>query len=86
MLKNLQKQYHMNMKNQNNQSNERKVHMNKNTNKIIFYILDFIFLMLSYILCDYITDKINLVIGILIGLSSYIIIFYILRKILNIKE
>lgn len=60
--------------------------MNKNTNKIIFYILDFIFLMLSYILCDYITDKINLVIGILIGLSSYMIIFYILRKVLNIKE
>ena len=60
--------------------------MNKNTNKIIFYILDFIFLMLSYILCDYLTDKINLVIGILIGLSSYMIIFYILRKVLNIKE
>ena len=60
--------------------------MNKNTNKIIFYILDFIFLMLSYILCDYITDKINLVIGILISLPSYITIFYILRKILNIKE
>jgi len=76
----------MNMKNQNKQSNERELHMNKNTNRIIFYILDFIFLMLSYILCDYITDKINLVTGILIGLSSYMIIFYILRKVLNIKE
>lgn len=54
--------------------------------KIIFYILDFIFLILSYILCDYLTNKINLVTGILISLSSYIIIFYILRKILNIKE
>ena len=57
-----------------------------NKNKIIFYILDFIILILSYILCDYLTNKINLVIGILISLSSYITIFYILRKILNIKE
>jgi len=56
----------MNMKNQNKQSNERELHMNKNTNRIIFYILDFIFLMLSYILCDYITDKINKITGILI--------------------
>ena len=54
--------------------------------KIIFYILDFIFLILSYILCNYLTNKINLVTGILISLSSYIIIYYILRKILNIKE
>ena len=55
-------------------------------NKIIFYILEIIFLMLSYMLCDYLTNKINLLIGIIIALPSYMIIIFILRKILKIKE
>ena len=55
-------------------------------NKIIYYILDFIFLMLSYMLCDYLTDKINLLIGIIIALPTYMIIVFIIRKILKVKE
>ena len=55
-------------------------------NKIIFYILEIIFLMLSYMLCDYLTNKINLLIGIIIALPSYMIIIFIIRKILKIKE
>jgi len=54
--------------------------------KIIYHILDFIFLMLSYLLCDFLNKKINLVIGIIVGLTSYMIINYLLRKILKIKE
>ena len=60
--------------------------MNNKTNKIIYYILDFIFLMLSYMLCDYLTEKINLITGIIIALPSYMIIVYILQKFLKIKE
>lgn len=60
--------------------------MNNKTNKIIYYILDFIFLMLSYMLCDYLTEKINLITGIIIALPSYMIIVYILQKILKVKE
>lgn len=60
--------------------------MNNKTNKIIYYILDFIFLMLSYMLCDYLTNKINIITGIIIALPSYMIIVYILQKILKIKE
>lgn len=54
--------------------------MNTKKNKIIFHILDFIFLMASYMLCDYIADKTNLFIGIIVGLISYIIIVLILCK------
>ena len=60
--------------------------MNNKRNKIIYYILDFIFLMLSYMLCDYLTDKINLLIGIIIALPTYMIIVFILQKILKIKN
>ena len=60
--------------------------MNNKRNKIIYYILDFIFLMLSYMLCDYLTDKINLLTGIIIALPTYMIIIFIVRKILKIKE
>ena len=60
--------------------------MNNKRNKIIYYILDFIFLMLSYMLCDYLTDKINLLIGIIIALPTYMIIVFILQKILKIKD
>lgn len=60
--------------------------MNNKRNKIIYYILDFIFLMLSYMLCDYLTNKINLITGIIIALPSYMIIIFILQKILKIKE
>lgn len=60
--------------------------MKNKTNKIIYYILDFIFLMLSYMLCDYLTNKINIITGIIIALPSYMIIVYILQKILKIKE
>lgn len=60
--------------------------MNNKTNKIIYYILDFIFLMLSYMLCDYLTDKINLLTGIIIALPTYMIIVFILQKILKIKD
>jgi len=55
-------------------------------NKIIYYILDFIFLILSYMLCDYLTNKINLLIGIIIALPTYMIIIFILRKFLKVKE
>ena len=54
--------------------------------KIIYHILDFIFLMLSYLLCDYLNEKINIAIGIIVGLTSYMITNYLLRKILKIKE
>ena len=54
--------------------------------KIIYHILDLIFLSLSYLLCDYLNKKINLVIGLIIGLISYMIIDYLLRKILKIEE
>ena len=60
--------------------------MNNKRNKIIYYILDFIFLILSYMLCDYLTDKINLLIGIIIALPTYMIIVFILQKILKIKN
>ena len=60
--------------------------MNNKTNKIIYYILDFIFLMLSYMLCDYLTNKINLITGIIIALPSYMVIVYILQKNLKVKE
>lgn len=60
--------------------------MNNKRNKIIYYILDFIFLMLSYMLCDYLTDKINLLTGIIIALPTYMIIVFILQKILKIKN
>lgn len=60
--------------------------MNNKRNKIIYYILDFIFLMLSYMLCDYLTDKINLLTGIIIALPTYMIIVFILQKILKIKD
>ena len=75
----------MNMKNQNKQSN-KGVKTNMNKFKIIFYILDFIILILSYILCDYLTEKINLITGIIISLSLYTIVIFILRKILKIKN
>ena len=60
--------------------------MNNKRNKIIYYILDFIFLMLSYMLCDYLTNKINLLTGIIIALPTYMIIIFILQKILKIKN
>ena len=59
--------------------------MNNKTNKIIYYILDFIFLMLSYMLCDYLTNKINLITVIIIALPSYMVIVYILQKNLKVK-
>lgn len=59
--------------------------MNKKSKKIIFHILDFIFLILSYILCDYITIKINLITGIIIALPLYMISVFMLYKILKIK-
>lgn len=55
------------------------------TNKIIYHILDFIFLMLSYILCDYINTKTNIILGIIIGLTSYALSDFILKKALKIK-
>lgn len=60
--------------------------MTNKTRKIIFHILDFIFLILSYTLCDYLASKINLVIGIIISLPIYMIIVFILKKILKVKE
>lgn len=59
--------------------------MNKKSKKIIFHILDFIFLILSYMLCDYITIKINLITGIIIALPLYMISVFLLYKILKIK-
>lgn len=59
--------------------------MNKKSKKIIFHILDFIFLILSYMLCDYITIKINLITGIIIALPLYMISVFMLYKILKIK-
>ena len=59
--------------------------MNKKSKKIIFHILDFIFLILSYMLCDYITIKVNLITGIIIALPLYMISVFILSKILKIK-
>lgn len=53
--------------------------------KIIFYILDFIMLMLSYMLCDYITYKLNLIIGIIIGLIFYLLSSIFLYKIFKIE-
>lgn len=53
--------------------------------KIIYHILDLIFLSLSYLLCDYLNKKINLAVGLIIGLISYMIIDYLLRKILKIE-
>ena len=58
--------------------------MNNKNNKIIYHILDCIFLMLSYALCDYITSKINLAVGIIIALVIYMLISFILYKILKI--
>lgn len=54
--------------------------------KITYHILDLIFLSLSYLLCDYINEKLNLVVGLIIGLISYMIINYLLRKILKIDN
>lgn len=54
--------------------------------KFIYHIIDLIFLSLSYLLCDYINKKINLAIGLIIGFISYIIINYLLRKILKIAD
>jgi len=54
--------------------------------KILYHILDFVFLMLSYLLCDFLNKKINLVIGLIIGLISYMITNYLLRKILKIED
>ena len=53
--------------------------------KVIFYILDFIVLILSYILCDYLTLQFNITIGIIIGLFSYMGISLLLRKAFKIK-
>lgn len=52
-----------------------------NKEKVLYYILDFIFLMLSYLLCDFISSKSNIFIGICVGLISYLIVFYLLSKI-----
>lgn len=60
--------------------------MNAKKNKIIFHILDFIFLMVSYMLCDYIADKTNLFIGIIVCLISYAIIVLILCKIFKMEN
>lgn len=54
-------------------------------NKIIFHILDFIFLIISYMLCDYLTTKFNLLIGIIICLPTYMIIIFSLQKFLKVK-
>lgn len=54
--------------------------------KIIFYILDFLFLMASYMLCDFIAEKTNLLLGITVGLISYIVIIFILCKISKIHK
>ena len=59
--------------------------MNIKYKKIIFHILDFIFLISSYMLCDYLTIKINLPISILISLTIYTIISIILHKIFKIE-
>ena len=53
---------------------------------IIYHILDTIFLILSYLLCDYLNEKINLLLGLIVGIISYMIINYLLKKILKIKE
>jgi len=54
--------------------------------KIIYHVLDLIFLSLSYLLCDYINEKLNLVVGLIIGLITYMIINYLLKKLLKIDE
>ena len=60
--------------------------MSDKSKRVFLNILDFIFLMLSYMLCDFVSDKINLVTGIVIGLVFYMIISYGLHKIFKIKE
>ena len=54
--------------------------------KFVYYILDFVFLILSYYLCDLLTEKFNLFIGIIIGLTFYIVIYYLLGKIFKIDN
>jgi len=54
-------------------------------NKVMYYILDFIFLIFSYMLCDFLTEKFCLLIGVVIALPTYIIIVSIINKILKIK-
>ena len=59
--------------------------MNINIRKILFHILDIIFLFASYVLCDYLARKINLTLGIIIGLITYMIITILLHKIFKIE-
>ncbi len=54
--------------------------------KILYYLIDFIFLMLSYMLCDYLTEKFNLFIGIIVGLIAYFIVVVILNIIFKKKN
>ena len=48
--------------------------MNGKKKKIIFEVLDFIFLICSYMLCDYIASKINLVTGMFVHLDTILAI------------
>lgn len=48
--------------------------------KVIFYIFDFVALMLSYVLCDYVSDKLNLIMVLMVGFVFYAIIYYFLCK------
>lgn len=59
--------------------------MSDKKRKIIFNILDFIFLMVSYMLCDLLAEKYNLIIGIIVGLIGYMAITLVLSKLLKIK-
>lgn len=59
--------------------------MSDKKRKTIFNILDFIFLMVSYMLCDLLAEKYNLVIGIIVGLIGYMAITLVLSKLLKIK-
>lgn len=60
--------------------------MNGKKKKIIFKVLDFIFLICSYMLCDYIASKINLVTGIIVALIIYVIISFLLYKIFKMND
>lgn len=54
--------------------------------KIIYYFLEFIFLMLSYMLCDYLWDRYNLFVGIVVGLLGYFVVMIILNIIFKKKN
>ena len=58
--------------------------MNNRINRILFHIIDFIFLILSYVLCDYLVLKYDATLGIILGLIFYMTVTVILHKIFKV--